>query len=110
MDNYSQQEKEAMYSILCILVKTDYRTPEAEQELLARFARELDIADDFQPATKRQLRTTGYDMLSKMSKEKKRTFSLMMTETARADGHFGHLEQAFVTEVLDACEMPFIHR
>ncbi|MCR5013337.1 MAG: TerB family tellurite resistance protein [Bacteroidales bacterium] len=110
METFTQQEKEMMFSILSILVKTDYRTSEVEVQLLDGFAKELEISNDFTPATIRQLRTTGFDMLAKMSKEKKRVFSRMMTETARADGHFGHSEQAFVTEVLDACEMPFIHR
>ena len=45
-----------------------------------------------------------------MSIEKKRTFSLMMTRLSRSDNHFGPRERKFVKEILEMCEVPFVHK
>ena len=70
---------------------------------------ELDTKE-FVPIPKNELQKQAYQTLKRMSKEKKRTFSRMMTRLSRSDEHFGYREQAFVIEILDMCEIPFVHR
>ena len=78
-----------------------------EQEAL----QEIGFDDaDFQPYPKAELESKAYETLRHMSKEKKRAFSLMMTKTARSDGHFGPRERAFVIEILEMCDIPFVHK
>ncbi|MBR4390641.1 MAG: TerB family tellurite resistance protein [Bacteroidales bacterium] len=107
---FTIQEKEAIYSVLCVLVKSDYRLREPEDRLLSEIAKELDIPEDFKPIPRGQLKIVVSETLKPMSKEKKREFSRLMTKMARSDGHFGPSERAFVTEILDLCEIPFVHR
>lgn len=111
MENqFTQQEREAIFSVLCALVKADYRTLTDESMQLAGVAKELGIEKDYQPIPKGQLEGLAYDTLKKMSEEKKRVFSRMMTEIARSDGHFGPSERALVVEILEMCNIPFVHR
>ena len=110
-EKYTQKEQEAIISVLCRLAKADYRTHDKEHETLQECLKELGFQDDgFQLYTKDQLESKAYETLKKMSKEKKRAFSWMMTKTARSDGHFGPLERAFVIEILETCEIPFVHK
>ena len=44
------------------------------------------------------------------TKEKKRIFSRMMTQLSRSDTHFGPRERKFVKEILEMCEVPFVHK
>lgn len=109
--NYSRKEQEAIISVLCILLKADYRSRDVETQCLQECMKELGFEDEsFEPYPKSQLEAKAYEVLRKMSKSKKRAFSLMITKIARSDGHFGHLERAFAIEILDVCETPFIHR
>ena len=108
---FSKPEQEAIVSVLCILTKADYRTPDKEKRCLRECIEEIGFDDEsFEPFTKSQLEVKAFEPLRKMSKQKKKAFSLMMTKIARSDGHFGHLERTFVVEILDRCEIPFIHR
>ena len=67
-------------------------------------------AKGYVPTPKSELPAQAYETLKKMSLEKKRTFSRMMTQIARSDGHFGPREQAFVKEILDYCDVPFVQK
>mgnify|MGYP002626111166 FL=1 len=99
-----------MYSVLCVLVKADYRSRDNELGQLSEFAKELGLDESFHPIPKSQLEGLAYETLKKMPMEKKRVFSRMMTQIARSDGHFGPSERAFVIEILEMCEIPFVHR
>lgn len=107
---FTQKEKEAMFSVLCVLVKADYRSRTDELGQLSAYAKELGIDGSYQPIPKAQLEGLAYETLKRMSIEKKRVFSGMMTQIARSDGHFGPSERAFVIEILEMCEIPFVHR
>lgn len=110
-EKFTRKEQESIISVLCILTKTDYRLHDNEHQALRECVEELEFTDEsFQPYTKAQLGSNAYETLKRMSKSKKRVFSRMMTKIARSDGHFGPLEQAFVLEILETCEIPFIHR
>lgn len=109
-EQFTQQESEAMFSVLCALVKADYRTLTDESNQLTDYAKELHIDKDYQPIPKGQLVGSAYETLKNMSLDKKRAFSRMMTEIARSDGHFGPSERALVVEILEMCNIPFVHR
>ena len=34
----------------------------------------------------------------------------MMTQISRSDNHFGPRERKFVKEILEMCEIPFVHK
>ena len=57
-----------------------------------------------------KLPNKAYETLRSMSEEKKRAFSLMMTRMSRSDTHFGPRERKFVKEILEMCEIPFVHK
>lgn len=108
---FSENEKKAMVSVLCALAKADYRTHDTEHQTLRACLDEMGFhEEDYQPIPKAQLEVKAYETLRRMNKEKKRVFSLMMTKIARSDGNFGPLERAFVIEILDMCEIPFVHK
>ena len=109
-EKFTRKEQEAIVSVLCLLTKADYRTPDIEHQILKECLREIEFDDtSFVPFPKGQLEVKAYEPLKRMSKAKKRLFSGMMTKIARSDGHFGPLERAFVLEILETCEIPFIH-
>lgn len=108
-ENFTPMEREAMASVLCLLTKADYRTHSDEHQALGECMRELEIDEaSFVPLSETQLVPKAYETLKRMSKGKKRAFSQMITKIARSDGHFSPLEQAFVIEILDMCEIPFV--
>lgn len=108
---YTKAQQEVIISVLCALLKADYRTHDAEQQCLQECVKELGFDDDsFEPFPPSQLKLKVLEVLAKMSKEQKKAFSLMMTKIARSDGHFGPLERAFAVEILDLCEIPFVHK
>ena len=110
-DQYTRMEQEAIVSVLCALMQADFRDHDGEHQALQEALREIGFDDaDFQPYPKDQLESKAYETLRHMSKEKKRAFSLMMTKTARSDGHFGPRERAFVIEILEMCDIPFVHK
>jgi len=110
-EKFSKEEQKAVVSVLYNLAGADFQTHKGESDCLKSCLKELDFeAKDFVPIPKNALQMRAYDTIKRMTKEKKRTFSRMMTQLSRADGHFGPSEQAFVKEILIMCDVPFVHR
>ena len=110
-EKFTQEEKTAVANVLYNLVGADFRTHKGESECLKTCLTELEFeTKGFVPIPKNALQMKAYETLKRMNKEKKLTFSRMMTQLSRADGHFGPSEQAFVKEILVMCEVPFVHR
>ena len=110
-EKFTQEEQTAIASVLYNLADADFQTHEVELEGLKVCLDELGLdAQGFVPIHKDMLETKAYETLKKMPMEKKRAFSRMMTQIARSDGHFGPREQAFVKEILDYCDVPFVHK
>jgi uncharacterized tellurite resistance protein B-like protein len=110
-EKFTQEEKNAVANVLYNLAGADFQTHIGESDCLKSCLKELDFeAKDFVPIPKNALQMKAYETLRRMTKDKKRTFSRMMTQLSRADGHFGPSEQAFVKEILIMCDVPFVHR
>ena len=110
-EKFTQEEQKAIASVLYNLAKADFRTRDAERECIGACLKELGIdATDFVPIPKKELPQLTYETLRKMSMEKKRIFSRMMTQLSRSDTHFGPRERKFVKEILEMCEVPFVHK
>ena len=110
-EKFTSEEQMAVASVLYNLADADFQSHEAERECLEACMKELEFdATGFVPIEKNQLHVKAYETLKRMSKEKKRAFSRMMTRLSRSDGHFGPREQAFVKEILIMCDVPFVHR
>ena len=110
-EKFTSEEKKAVASVLYNLAAADFQNHDVERECLESCLKELEFdATDFVHVPKNELQKQVYDTLKRMSKEKKRTFSRMMTRISRSDNHFGPLERAFVMEILTMCEVPFVHR
>lgn len=110
-ERFTQEEQKAIASVLYNLAAADFQSHEAEKECLKACMKQLDFdVTGFVPIPKNELPKQAYETLKRMSKEKKRTFSRMMTQLSRSDDHFGPRERAFVIEVLNMCEVPFVHR
>jgi len=110
-EKFTQEEQTAIASVLYNLAGVDFQTREGESESLKACLDELGLdAKGFVPIHKNMLEVKVYETLKKMPMEKKRIFSRMMTQIARSDGHFGFREQAFVKEILDYCEVPFVQK
>ena len=108
---YARTEQEAIANVLTNLVHADYQNRVEEMTFLGNCFKELGFSDaGFQPCPKDALQAKAYPVLKQMTKEKKRAVSLMMTQLSRSDGDFGPSERAFVMEVLEMCDMPFVHR
>ncbi len=108
---FTTEEKEAVASVLYSLLAADFRKHEAEWECLAACMEEMELdAESFVPIPRNELPRKAYPILKRMSKEKKRIFSGMMTRLSRSDSQFGPRERKFVKEILDICEVPFVHR
>ena len=105
------EEQRAVVSVLYNLADADFQTHEGEDECLKACLAKLEFNQpDFVPIPKNELQKQAYETLKRMTKEKKRTFSRMMTQVSRSDGHFGPREQAFVKEILLMCDVPFVHK
>lgn len=110
-EKFTLEEQKAAASVLFNLVKADYRDRKVERECVDACMKELEFdATNFVPVPKNELQQKVYETLRQMSMEKKRTFSRMMTRLSRSDTHFGPLERAFVKEILEMCEIPFVHK
>ena len=110
-EKFTQEEQKAIASVLYNLADADFQNHEAERECLEACMKELEFdATGFVPVPKNELQKQVYETLKRMSKEKKRSFSLMMTKLSRSDDHFGARERAFVMEILNMCEVPFVHK
>ena len=110
-EKFTLEEQRAVVSVLYNLADADFQTHEGEDECLKACLAKLEFDQpDFVPIPKNELQKQAYETLKRMTKEKKRTFSRMMTQVSRSDGHFGPREQAFVKEILLMCDVPFVHR
>ena len=110
-EKFTLSEQIAVASVLYHLANADFNNHENEDEVLKSCFSELEFdAADFVPIERNQLHVKAYETLKRMTKEKKRAFSRMMTRLSRSDGHFGPSEQAFVKEILIMCDVPFVHR
>ena len=110
-EKFTQEEKIAVANVLCNLADADFCTHVGETQCLRDCFSELEFdASGFVPVQRNALQMKAYETLKRMTKEKKRAFSRMMTQLSRADGHFGPSEQAFVKEILIMCDVPFVHK
>ena len=110
-EKFTQEEQKAIASVLIGLAAADYRTRNAEREYIDACMKELEFdATDFVPFPKKELPQLTYGTLKQMSEEKKHVFSRMMTQLSRSDTHFGPRERKFVKEILEMCEIPFVHK
>ena len=110
-EKFTQEEKAAIASVLYNLANADFQTHEGETETLKACLQEIGLdATGFVPIPKNELQVKAYETLRRMAKPKKTVFSRMMTRLSRADGHFGLSERAFVSEILEMCEVPFVHK
>lgn len=108
---FTDEEKTAIASVLYNLAHADFRSKKEEKDCLETCLRELEFdATDFVPFPRNELQNMAYETLKLMPKEKKRVFSRMMTEVSRSDNHFGPSERAFVKEILEMCNVPFVHK
>ena len=110
-ENYSNEEQVAIISVLHNLVYADFRQRGGEASYLKTCMDKLGVpAEGFVPIPRNELPTKAYTILKQMSADKKQAFSLMMTEMSRSDTHFGPRERKFVKEILEYCEIPFVHK
>ena len=110
-EQFTETEKMAVANVLFNLADADFQSHKEEKECLEECLIELDFnMKDFSPISKNELPMQTYETLRRMSMEKKRVFSRMMTRLSRSDNHFGARERAFVMEILEMCEVPFVHR
>lgn len=105
------EEQNAVANVLYNLADADFQNDQSEEGCLDSCMRELEFdTKDFVPIPRNELQHRVYDTIRHMSKEKKRTFSRMMTRLSRSDANFGPSERAFVKEVLIMCDVPFVHK
>lgn len=110
-EKFNKEEQTAVASVLCNLAGADFQKHEGETECLKACLADLGVDTvTFKPIPKNELQMKAYGILKRMDMEKKRTFSRMMTQISRSDGHFGSREQAFVKEILVMCDVPFVHK
>ena len=110
-DKFTMDEKQAVASVLYNLAHADFQSHEAEKKCLESCMKELEFdAAGFVPIPRNELPKMSYETLKRMTKEKKHVFSRMMTRLSRSDDHFGPSERAFVKEVLEMCDIPFVHK
>ena len=110
-EKFTDEEKIAIASVLYNLADADFQTQKGESECLKACLKELEFeTKGFVPIPKNALQMKAYETLKRMTKEKKRIFSRMMTQVSRSDNHFGPRERAFVREILEMCDVPFVHK
>ena len=110
-EKFSSEEQMAIASVLSNLVYADYRRRRVEEACLKTCFDELGLAaEGFVAIPRNELPTKAYETLKRMTPEKKHVFSRMMTEISRSDSHFGPRERKFVKEILEMCEIPFVHK
>ena len=110
-EKFTQEEKIAVASVLFNLADADFQSHKSERECLEACLKELEFdTKGFAPIPKNELQKQAYETLKRMEIGKKRTFSRMMTQLSRSDNHFGSRERAFVMEILNMCDVPFVHK
>lgn len=108
---FTTEEQKAVASVLFNLADADFQSHKSEKECLEACLKELEFdAKGFVPISKNELPKQAYQTLKLMPMEKKRIFSRMMTRLSRSDNHFGPRERKFVKEILEMCEVPFVHK
>ena len=110
-EKFTQEEQKAIASVLYNLAAADFRDRKAERECINECLKEMEFdATGFIPISKNELQKQAYETLKRMHKDKKIIFSRMMTRLSRSDDHFGPRERKFVKEILEMCEVPFVHK
>ena len=110
-EKFAQEEQKAIASVLYNLAAADFRDRKAERDCIDECLKELGLdATGFVAIPRNELPKQAYQTLKLMSIEKKRIFSRMMTQLSRSDNHFGPRERKFVKEILEMCEVPFVHK
>lgn len=110
-EKFNLEEKKSIASVLYNLADADFQSHNAEKECLEECMKELEFdSTDFVPVPKNELQKKTYETLKRMSKEKKIAFSRMMTRLSRSDSHYGARERAFVMEILNMCDISFVHK
>ena len=110
-EKFTPQEKMAVASVLYNLADVDFQSHDSEYECLETCMKELEFdTNEFVPIPRNELQKQAYETLKRMTKEKKRLFSRMMTRLSRSDENFGPRERAFVMEILNMCDVPFVHK
>ena len=110
-EKFTQEEKIAIASVLYNLAAADFRERKAEREYISECLKEMQFdVTGFVPIPKNELQKQAYNTLKMMPIEKKQAFSLMMTRLSRSDDHFGPRERKFVKEILEMCDVPFVHK
>ena len=110
-EKFTQEEQKVIASVVYTLAAADFRDHTTERECINECLKELEFdATGFVPIPKNALQKQAYETLKRMPKEKKTVFSRMMTRLSRSDDHFGPRERAFVKEILEMCEIPFVHK
>ena len=110
-EKFTDEEKVAVASVLYNLAKADFRSRKEEKECIEACLKELEFDQTgFAPIPRNELQKMAYETLKRMTKEKKHSFSRMLTQVSRSDNHFGPCERSFVKEILEMCEIPFVHK
>lgn len=110
-EKFTPEEQTAVANVLFNLVHADFNDHASEDDCLTACLKGLEFdAKDFVPVSKSELPSLAYEALKNMTMEKKRIFSSMMTRVSRSDGHFGPRERAFVMEILNLCDVPFVQK
>ena len=110
-EQFTQVEKEAVAHVLFNLAQADYTNHATENECVKICLAELGFEDkEFVPMQRNELQAKVYETIRQMTKEKKRIFSRMMTQVSRSDGDFGSHERTLVIEILEMCDVPFVHK
>lgn len=110
-EKFTREEQVAIANVLYNLAAADYRDRKAERKYISECLEVIGFdATGFVVLARNELPMQVYETLKQMSAEKKRAFSLMMTQLSRSDFHFGPRERKFVKEILEMCEIPFVHK
>lgn len=111
VEKFTIEEQKAIASVLYNLADADFQSHDAERKCLEACMKEMEFdSKGFVPVSKNELQKQVYEIIKRMTKEKKRVFSRMMTRLSRSDNHFGPRERALVMEILNMCDVPFVHK
>ena len=110
-EKFTKEEQVAIANVLYNLAAADYRDRKAERKYISECLEGMGFdTTGFVALPRNELPMKAYEALKQMSMEKKHAFSLMMTQLSRSDFHFGPRERKFVKEILEMCEIPFVHK
>ena len=110
-EQFTHAEQEAIAHVLYNLAQADFKEHRSENDCVKNCLTEIGFNDNnFVPIQQNELQAKAYETIKLMPKEKKRVFSRMMTQVSRSDGNFGPRERALVIEILEMCDVPFVHK